>query len=123
MSRSGREYGTDYREIFTSGNIKFVAKVSHDSEAIMETMTKGRVYVVVGGTDLMRIIYFDTHNRRIKQVDLDHPHEGMRKHTHHGYNHNEDDGPKGATGPAAKEWAMIERVRRLWADYLSRTSR
>lgn len=33
---------------------------------------------------------------------------------HHGYEHNENDGPKGATRLTDKEKKMVERVKRLW---------
>ena len=109
--------GSQYRSLFTSGNIKFVTKISRRSETLMETMTRGRVYVVIGGRDIQRVVYFDTRNKRVKQIDLDHPHDGMAEHTHHGYEHNENDGPKGAAGLTTEEKAMVARVRRLWAAY------
>ena len=61
----------------------------------METMTKGRVYVTVGGDELLQVIYFDTKNKRTKTIDLSHPHFGEKPHVHHGYFHNENDSVKG----------------------------
>ncbi len=114
MSVKGRKYGSQYHTVLTDGNIKFVEKNDRTSESLMETMTKGRVYVVVGGHDILQIIYFDSENRRKKTIDLTHRHKNENPHVHHGYEHNENDGPKGATSPDTFEKRMIEHVRRVW---------
>ena len=80
------KYGSQYHTIFKSGNIKFVTKNRRNSETLMETMTKGRVYVTVGGDELLQVIYFDTKNKRTKTIDLSHPHFGEKPHVHHGLN-------------------------------------
>lgn len=48
MSVKGRKYGSQYHTVLADGNIKFVEKNDRTSESLMETMTKGRVYVEVG---------------------------------------------------------------------------
>lgn len=111
------KYGSQYHSLFEKGNIKFVAKNERTSETLMETMTKGRVYVTVGGEDLLQVVYFDSKNKRNKTIDLSHPHNGQVPHVHHGYEHNENDGPKGATKLTPQEKRMVERVRKLWYDY------
>lgn len=81
----------------------------------METMTKGRVYVTIGADgDPKFISYYDNANKRAKQIDLDRPHKGVSPHTHHGYEHNENDTAKGYANLTAKEKKMIERVKRIW---------
>lgn len=81
----------------------------------METMTKGRVYATVNQDDhLKSITYYDTLGKRVKQIDLDHSHRDLPLHTHHGYAHNENDGPKGAANLTPEEKKMVEKVRRLW---------
>lgn len=122
VSVKGNRYGTQYRTLLKSGNIKFVEKKSRTSEQLMETMTAGRVYVTVGGgKDLQQIIYFDRDNKRVKTIDLDHTHKGMKEHTQHGYFHGEVDiqnGVKrGATNLTTEERQMVDRVRRLWYNY------
>lgn len=114
------KYGTQYRTLLTDGNIKFVTKINRQSETLMETMTRGRVYVTVGGDDLQKIIYFDNENRRIKEINLDHTHKGMGIHVHHGYEHSENDGPKGAANLTPEEKRMVDRVRKLWYAYKSK---
>lgn len=115
-SKDGNPYGSQYHSVLSSGNIKFVTKNARDSEALMETMTKGRVYARVEGDEIKSIIYFDAENKRTKQIDLDHPHRPSfpGKHTHHGYFHSENDSKKGAARLTSEEKAMVERVRRLW---------
>jgi hypothetical protein len=78
-------------------------------------MTKGRVYVTINADNEPKFIsYYDTHNKRSKTIDLDKPHNGLSPHVHHGYEHNENDGPRGATGLSTKERKMVDNVRRLW---------
>ena len=113
-------YGSQYKTIFQDGNIKFVKKNQRTSETLMETVTPGRVYVTIGGNDLLQVIYFDKQKRRNKVIDLNHPHGGEQPHVHHGYTHNENDPPKGATRLTAKEKRMIARVRNLWYTYNSK---
>lgn len=121
ISVSGKRYGTEYRTVLKSGNIKFVKKVSGVATAPMETMTKGRVYVTIDDKDKPKYIsYYDKDNKRTKQIDLTRPHNGISPHTHHGYEHNENDGPKGATKLSTKEKAMVDRVTRIWYNYINK---
>lgn len=119
ISDKGRKYGSEYNTILQEGNIKFVTKSDRTSETLMETMTPGRVYVTVGGKDLLSIMYFDSDNKRVKSIDLDHPHKKMKPHTHHGYIHFENDGPKGAANLTTEEKKMVERVAKLWYNHLN----
>lgn len=122
ISEAGNRYGTQYRTLFSDGNVKFVTKNTRQSETLMETMTKGRVYVTTGGDEIQSITYFDTHNKRNKTIHIDHRHIGMEEHVHHGYLHFEVDQANGvkklATHLTPKEKRMLERVRRLWYNYL-----
>lgn len=114
ISDKNNPYGSQYHTVLTSGNIKFIEANDRHSESLFETKTKGRVYVEVGGKDLLRIIYYDRKNKRVKQIDLNHVHKGMNPHTHHGYNHNENDGAKGASNLTTEEKKMVERVKQIW---------
>ena len=114
------KYGTQYHTVLESGNIKFVEKNYRQAETLFETMTEGRVYVTVGGKDLLQVIYFDTENKRTKTIDLDHPHKGMDRHAHHGYYHNENDGPKGATNLTPKEKKMVANIEKLWYNHIGK---
>lgn len=68
----------------------------------METMTKGYVYAVIDRDKVKSIVYFDSSNRRSKQIDLN-DHHGILPHVHHGYFHNEHSLNKNATGLSSKE--------------------
>lgn len=114
ISDKRKKYGSQYNTVLTSGNINFVEANDRHSESLFETKTNGRVYVEVGGKDLLRIIYYDRNNKRVKQIDLNHTHKGMNPHTHHGYNHNENDGAKGASNLTTEEKKMVERVKQIW---------
>lgn len=120
MSAKGNPYGSQYHTLLKSGNIKFVEKNERHSESLLDTMTKGRAYVLVGGDDTLQVVYFDKENQRRKTIDLSHFHNGRQPHVHHGYLHNEHDGPKGATNLTPKEKRMVERIGKLWYDYLSK---
>lgn len=122
VSNTGKVYGTEFKTIFTSGNIKFVQKADGSTTMPKETMTKGRVYVTVNPEYGPQFIsYYDTANKKTKTIDLLHKHSGLMPHVHHGYEHNENDGKKGATGPSEDERKMVERVLRLWYNKKGRT--
>ncbi len=115
MSASGKPYGTEYKTLAVEGNIKFVQRINGSATAPLETMTKGRVYVTVNNDgDLKYISYYDRTNKRNKTIDLAHRHNGVVPHVHHGYIHDENDGPKGATGLSTKEALMVEKVKNVW---------
>lgn len=115
MSDSGKPYGSEYKSLLTVGNIKFVKRNDGNTTAPLETMTKGRVYVTINENGMPKFIsYYDTQNKRTKTIDLDKPHKGMSPHVHHGYEHNENDGPKGATGLSTKERKMVDFVLETW---------
>ena len=107
-------YGSQYHTLLKRGNIKFVQANERHSESLLETMTPGRVYVTVGGNDLLQIMYYDNNGKRKKVIDLTHTHNGMDLHAHHGYYHYENDGPKKGTRLSPKEKMMVDRVREMW---------
>lgn len=119
-SAYGNAYGTQYHTLLTYGNIKFVQKNNPDSETLMETMTPGRVYAVVGKTNgIQSIVYFDNKGKRSKQIDLMHPHQGLQPHTHHGYFHSENDSKSGAAHLTTEERKMVDRVLEQWQNHIS----
>lgn len=120
LSSRGNEYGTQYKEYFTSGNVKFVSKIDRNSETLMETMTSGRVYAIIGGESVKEITYFDSKGKRVKSINLGHKHKGLDNHVHHGYLHNENDGLKGAARLTPKEIVMVDKVLKDWENYKKR---
>lgn len=116
VSDSGKPYGSEYRSVMQIGNIKYVISNEGANSAPMETMTKGRVYVTVdkNTNELKYISYYDKHNRRYKQIDLQHGHKvddiKEQPHVHKGYLHNE----KGDYRLSNTEKKMVERVRKIW---------
>lgn len=115
-------YGSEYKTVYQSGNIKFVKPVSGSASAPLETMTKGRVYVTLGTDGKPRYIsYYDKHNKKHKQIDINgiaHTINGKKElpHTHKGYLHNE----KGDYILSQKETKMVERVRKTWYNHISK---
>ena len=116
ISNKGKKYESEYNTLLQ----KFVSKTDRTSETLMETMTPGRVYVTVGGNDLLSVMYFNPDNKRVKSIDLDHPHKKMKPHTHHGYIHSENDGPKGASKLTAEEKKIVDRIEKLWYSHLNK---
>ena len=122
MSKRGNKYGSQYRTILQSGNIKFVEPRPGATESLLETMTKGRVYVLVGSKGLKNITYFDKTLKKTKRIDLDHSHKGLKPHVQHGYYSNEIDikngVKKGATKLTPQETKMVARVKQLWDNHI-----
>jgi len=118
ISYKGHKYGTDYKTLLKDGNIKFVRKTSNNSETLMETMTNNRVYAQINNrNNVSSIIYFDKNNKRSKQIDLLHKHNGISPHVHHGYWHNENDSSKGASNLTSKEKKLVDRILKKWYNY------
>ncbi len=121
-SKSGKKYGTEYKTVYKSGNIKFVVALQGSNTAPMETMTSGRIYVTVdkNKNEPKFITYYDKHNMRYKQIDLQHYHKinGVpeKPHVHKGYEHNEH----GDYSTFAKEQRMVDRVLKTWYNRFSK---
>lgn len=112
ISNSGNPYNSQYRTVLKDGNIKFVEKREGATESLLETMTKGRVYVELNSKGRLGAIhYYDSENRRTKTIDLDHSHKARQPHVHGGYYHFEYLG-----GLSEKEKIMVDRVKRIWKD-------
>ena len=116
VSYNGKKYGTEFRTVLQSGNIKYVKSNTGAARAPVETMTKGRVYATVNEKNQVKSIsYYDKHNKRYKQIDVSgQPHLVNGKltlpHVHIGYLHDEG----GTRAPTKKEQKFIERVLKTW---------
>ena len=115
-SKAGRRYGSQYRTLYQSGNIKFVAKNTRQSEPLMETATEGRVYAVVGGGEVKSVMYFDADLKKSRQIDLDHTHKGKSPHIHRGYEHQEYDSGERRLDLSEREQKMVDRVLKTWEN-------
>lgn len=115
MSDSGKPYGTEYKTLFQSGRIKYVAVNEGSPTAPLETMTRGRVYVTVNEKEstLKSITFYDRDNKRFRQIDLDHYHKINGKpekpHVQAGYYHDGE-----ASKPSEKDSRLIDRVLKAW---------
>lgn len=115
VSANEKTYGSQYRTVVKSGNIKIVEAREGSEESLLETMTRGRVYGLVNSKgNLGSIVYFGNDGRRVKRIDLDHSHRKMKPHTQHGYLNEGYDGRKGASKVTSEEKRMVERVKKLW---------
>lgn len=113
ISFKKKQYGTQYQTVFESGRIKFVKKTSRESEPLMETMSKGRIYVHVGGNDVLRIIRFNEENKRNKVIELDK--RTGKWHVHNGYFHSE--GSKNRHDDINNDdKKLIEKVMKMWEN-------
>ena len=113
MSNAGKKYGTEYSTVLKAGNIKFIVQTSGKSaKTPMETMTKGRVYVLVNEkfNQPVSITYHDSKNKRCKQIDLLHIHNGKKPHAHIGYFHDEH----GTRNLTPKEKKFIDNILKIW---------
>lgn len=81
ISVKGKPYGSEYTTLYQSGNIKFIKyNASKSAKAPLETMTKGRVYAVINEkNEIALITYHDTKNKKDRQIDLTHAHNGKSR--------------------------------------------
>ena len=115
ISKKGNPYGSQYRTIIETGNIKFVeAKTEKQPETLLESMTPGRIYVLVNrdNGNLKSIIYMGDDGLRTKRVDLDHYHEKAKPHAHDGHLEGVFRSKLGKS-----EAKMVDDVLSAWQDY------
>lgn len=113
ISKDGKKYGTEYKSIIKAGNIKFlVPRDNKSAKTPIETMTKGRVYVLVNPkyNQPASITYYDTNSKRNRQIDLNHVHDGKKPHVHVGYFHDE----YGTRNLTSKEKRLVDSVMKIW---------
>ena len=115
----GNKYGSQYETILKSGNIKFVKQRPGASESLLETRTRGRVYVLVGDKGLKGIMYYDNSLKRSKRIDLDHSHKKLKPHVQNGYyGTSPKNGKLGANNLTPQEKKMVDNVEKLWDNYI-----
>jgi hypothetical protein len=108
------KYGSQYHTILESENIKFVTKNTRDSETLMETQTPGRIYVEVGGKDLLRVVFFDKDNRRNHVIERDK--RTNEWHTHNGYLHSEYGGAQHEP-LSDDDKQILAKIKKLWYNH------
>lgn len=117
MSKKGKKYGTEYTTLHTDGNIKFVRYNGGNAKTPMETMTKGRIYGTVNNRGVLKsLTFFDSINKRNKQIDLEgvpHRVNGVLTlpHVHYGYNHEEY---RGTHALSSKDIKIVEKAVNSW---------
>ena len=111
ISDKGNKHGSQYHKVLENENIKFVSKNNRTSETLMETMTKGRIYVEVGGEELLRIVSFDENNKRKHVIERDK--RSGEWHVHNGYFHSEY-GKFQHESLSDSDKSLLEKVRKLW---------
>ncbi|MBD5112134.1 MAG: hypothetical protein HDT42_06295 [Ruminococcaceae bacterium] len=117
--KRGLTYGSEYTTLYKSGNIKYIKYKGGSATAPLETMSKGRIYALVNDKyEIKSISYYDKHNKRYKQIDLDHPHKvdgkWIQPHTHYGYLHDE----KGSKKLTPNQEKMVDRIIKTWYNRL-----
>lgn len=110
MSVKGNKYGSQYHTVLEVDNIKFVTNNGKNPEALMETMTPGRIYVQTGGDNLLRIVQFDGEHKRNRVIERDK--RTGKWHVHRGYLHSEHGNDHDPLTNEDKK--LVARVEKLW---------
>ena len=118
MSNKGKPYGGQYHSLYEYENVKFVTNIGKNYEPLMETRTEGRVYVQVGGNDIIRIVFMDGQNKRNKVIEQDK--RSKEWHVHHGYFHTENS-EKEHEPLSARDRQYLEKIKRIWHNRSKQT--
>ena len=114
ISASGKIYGSQYKTLLEYENIKFVTNVEKNYESLMETMTKGRTYVQIGGKDILRIVQMDENNQRNRVIEFDKTNKQW--HVHQGYLHAENS--ENQHDPLSiSDVRLLEKVKKIWHNH------
>lgn len=111
ISDKGKAYGTQYHTRLEADNIKFVSKNIRQAETLMETMTSGRIYVETGSDNLLRILTFDSENKRNRVIERDK--RTGKWHVHTGYFHTEK-GLSAHESLTNADKILIAKIERMW---------
>lgn len=111
ISDSGKKYGSQYKTVLEHDNIKFVTNIGKNYEPLMETMAQGRIYVQVGGEDILRIVQNGANNQRNKVIEFDR--KNKEWHVHHGYFHSEYS-EKIHDPLSASDKELLDRIKKIW---------
>lgn len=95
ISDKGRKYGTEYRTLFQSNNIKFIKyDISKSATSPYETRSNHRIYVTINNKNEPKYITMYRNNgKRLAQIDISgptHTQDGRKfetPHIHVGYEH------------------------------------
>lgn len=118
ISNKGHKYGTDYKTILKDGNVMFIEKNREDAEELLETMTRGRIYVTLNSKgNPSNIYYFNNELKRNRRIDITQYHKKMKPHNHHFEEQIVQNGKKGASKLTTKETKMVERIEKIWSKY------
>ena len=111
MSEKGNPYGSQYHTLLEHENIKFVANRIKNYEPLLETMSKGRTYVQVGGEDIVRVEFMDKDNKRYKVIEKDKKNKTW--HMHHGYFHTEES-EKMHEPLSRQDKDFLDKISKIW---------
>ena len=111
MSAQGNAYGTQYHTLYQDGDVKYITKNARESEPLMETMTKGRIYATIKGNEVKAVTFFDDDNKR--NVLLEKDKKTGDWHAHRGYFHNEYGG-KAHDDLTPRENAILDDIIKKW---------
>lgn len=114
FSDKGKKYGSQYKTLLEHENIKFVTNVGKNYEPLMETMTQGRIYVQVGGEDILRIVQNGENNQRNKVIEYDR--KNKEWHVHHGYFHSEYS-EKIHDPLSVSDKELLDRIKKIWHNH------
>ena len=111
-------YGDEYQFVLQYRNIKFIKVKFGASKAPLETRTRDRIYVTLGGKNQdtpKTVTYYDKKGKKRKQVDISGNTHRVgdvvipTPHTHLGYMHN------GKTrGLSVREQKTLDTILRVW---------
>lgn len=123
MSIAGRKYGTEYKTLHQSGNVKYIRyNLSVASKNPFETQAKDRIYAIVNFQDEVKsIVFFDSNGMKCKEYDIrGHVHkidgEWILPHAHLGYFHGEN----GTRKLTPEEKQDVDIILREWYNFKRR---
>ncbi len=111
-------YGSQYHTLYKYENIRFVSNSVKNYEPLMESKTDGRVYVQIGGKDIVRIVFIGEGHKRNKVIEQDKRSKGW--HVHHGFLHTENS-EKEHEPLSNRDKQYLEKVKMIWHNHLKQT--
>ena len=110
-----------YTTVARDGNMKLVISTGLEKnlKTIEKCHTKGSIYAVIGKNgEIKNINVFDSNGNKLKQIDLDHHHNGLHPHTHN-FKEGDKYHPKDGDPVSDDDLILIKQAEKLLKEYNS----
>lgn len=110
-----------YKTVARDGDMKLVVSTGLEKnlKPIEKAHSPNSVYVVLTKElDIKNINVFDGTGNKLKQIDLDHSHNGLKEHVHN-FEKGDKYHPKKGVPLSSEDWELVAKAEKILKEYKS----